>query len=154
VWRWRSERASTCPGFSLRAKRRARLLREYAKTRGVNPYNPITSLISPRWSQRSKSLPLGGFAPLPRPQLSPDAPVALFFAPHPDDETISGGMALRLMREAKMRVVNVAVTQGRIPERHGPRLKELQSACEYLGFGLITTGPPRSRQNQSGNPAK
>ena len=104
--------------------------------------------------QHGKSLPLGGFGPLPRPQLSPDSAVAVFFAPHPDDETISGGMALRLMREAKMRVLNVAVTQGRIPERHAPRLEELQKACDYLGFGLVTTGPhgldrinPATRQN-------
>jgi LmbE family N-acetylglucosaminyl deacetylase len=90
---------------------------------------------------KAKSLPLGGIPPAPRPRLDDDARVALFFAPHPDDETISGGMALRLMREAGMRVSNVAVTQGSKRERRSARLKELQSACEYLGFGLITTGP-------------
>ena len=29
---------------------------------------------------------------------------ALFFAPHPDDETIVGALALRLLREARMKV--------------------------------------------------
>jgi N-acetylglucosamine malate deacetylase 1 len=122
----------------------------------VEAMNPYSAYVSDFASlvQRGKSVPLGGFPPLARPQLRPDAPTVLFFAPHPDDETISGGMALRLMREAKMRVFNVAVTQGRLPERHAPRLKELEKACEFLGFGLITTGPhgldrinPSTRQN-------
>jgi LmbE family N-acetylglucosaminyl deacetylase len=78
---------------------------------------------------------------LARPQIAPDAPRALFFAPHPDDETISGGLALRLYREAKMNVINVAVTQGSKKERQAERLVELQNACNYLGFGLQTTAP-------------
>lgn len=89
----------------------------------------------------ARGLPLGGIPPAPRPQLAPDAPRALFFAPHPDDETISGGLALRLLREAKFNVINVAVTQGSKKERQAERLAELQNACAYLGFGLQTTGP-------------
>lgn len=123
----------------------------------MNPYSTYVTDFA-ALVQRGKALPLGGFPALPRPQLAPDAPVVLFFAPHPDDETISGGMALRLMREAKMRVFNVAVTQGRLPGRQGPRLHELQKACDFLGFGLITTGPhgldminPTTRQNDPGH---
>lgn len=89
----------------------------------------------------AKQLPRGGFLPTPRPPLAPDAPRVLFFAPHPDDETISGGLALRLLREAKFKVVNVAVTQGSKKERQAERLVELQNACAYLGFGVQTTGP-------------
>ena len=66
--------------------------------------------------RRGRELPMG-LSPLPRPEIPVDAPKALFFAPHPDDETIQGGMALRLMREAKWNVINVAVTQGRIVTR-------------------------------------
>jgi LmbE family N-acetylglucosaminyl deacetylase len=87
-----------------------------------------------------RSLPLGGFAPAPRPALGPAAARALFFAPHPDDECISGGIALRLMREAGFRVMNVAVTLGSNKERQAARLAELKDACQYLGFELITTG--------------
>jgi LmbE family N-acetylglucosaminyl deacetylase len=77
----------------------------------------------------------------------------LFFSPHPDDECIVGGIAVRLMREAHMNLINVAVTQGSKKERQLERYKELQKACEYLGFGLIPTAPnglervtPKARQ--------
>jgi len=90
--------------------------------------------------EQGRSLPLGGFAPAPRPDVPPDAPRALFFAPHPDDECISGGVALRLLREAKFRVTNVAVTLGSNKERQAERLAELRGACQYLGLELITTG--------------
>ena len=91
--------------------------------------------------QEAKSFPLGDLTPAPRPSVTPDAPKALFFSPHPDDECISGGIALRLLREAQMNVLNVAVTQGSKKERQAERLHELQGACNYLGFGLITTVP-------------
>src|SRR5882672_1909767 len=106
----------------------------------MNPYTDYVSDFA-RLVKKGKSLPLGGFAPAPRPTLPANPPTALFFAPHPDDETIAGGLALRLMREAQMKVFNVAVTHGSKKERQPERLKELQNACDYLGFGLITTGP-------------
>jgi hypothetical protein len=89
--------------------------------------------------ERAKHFQLGGFSPAPRPSVAPGAPVALFFSPHPDDECISGGLALRLMREAGMQVYNVAVTQGSNKQRKAERYAELQAACEYLGFGLLPT---------------
>ncbi len=55
------------------------------------------------WWQRGAQLPCGGFAPCARPPLAPDAPCALYFAPHPDDESIIGALALRLFREADER---------------------------------------------------
>lgn len=106
----------------------------------VNPYTDFVSATA-RLVAEARQLPLGGFPPAPRPQLSPDAPRVLFFAPHPDDETISGGLALRLLREAKFNVINVAVTQGSKKERQAERLVELQNACAYLGFGVQTTVP-------------
>ncbi len=90
---------------------------------------------------KAKSLPLGGLAPCPSVKLATDAPKVLFFAPHPDDETIQGGLMLRLLREAKWDAINIAVTQGSNKERQTGRLAELKEACGYLGFGLLQTAP-------------
>jgi N-acetylglucosamine malate deacetylase 1 len=106
----------------------------------MNPYVKFVT-DSARLVKEAVAFPLGCFPPAPRPDINPEAPRALFFAPHPDDETISGGLALRLYREAKMNVINVAVTQGSKKERQAERLVELQNACNYLGFGLQTTVP-------------
>ena len=106
----------------------------------MNPYAKFVSDIA-QVIKEGRALPLGGLSPVPRPDIKQDAPRALFFAPHPDDETIVGGLALRLYREAKMNVINVAVTQGSKKERQPERLVELQDACNYLGFGLQTTVP-------------
>jgi N-acetylglucosamine malate deacetylase 1 len=105
----------------------------------MNPYPKFVSDCA-RLVRDARAFPLGGFPPAPRPDLKPDAPRALFFAPHPDDETIVGAFALRLYREAGMNLVNVAVTQGSKRERQAERLRELQGACNYLGYGLQTTG--------------
>jgi len=103
-------------------------------------------------------LPLGNFTPAPKPKRPANAATALFFAPHPDDECIVGGLAVRLMREAGMDLINVAVTQGSKKERQAERYRELQAACNYLGFGLIQTGPsglerinPKTREQQPGH---
>jgi LmbE family N-acetylglucosaminyl deacetylase len=120
----------------------------------MNPYGKFVTGCA-RLINEGKALPLGGFPPSPKPSLAPDALRALFFAPHPDDETISGALALRLLREAKMNVINVAVTQGSKKERQAGRLAELQGACNYLGYGLQATGPNglekvtlKTRQNE------
>jgi N-acetylglucosamine malate deacetylase 1 len=65
---------------------------------------------------------------------------ALIFSPHPDDECIVGGLALRLLREAKWNVVNVAVTLGSKQERKAARLRELKNACGFLNFDLVVAG--------------
>src|SRR6266576_1694769 len=106
----------------------------------ANPYVGFVAGYA-RLVNDAKAFPLGGFPPAPRPQLAPDAPRALFFAPHPDDETIVGAMALRILREARMNLINVAVTQGRKRERQAERLAELKNACNYIGYGLQTTIP-------------
>lgn len=71
----------------------------------------------------------------------PEASLALMFSPHPDDECIISGLALRLLREAGLRVVDVAVTLGSNKERQQPRWQELQNACNWIGFGLEATAP-------------
>ncbi len=106
----------------------------------LNPYNNFVAELT-RLIQEAKSYPLGTFKPNLRPAIAKDAPKALFFAPHPDDECIAGGLALRLLREAGMNVIDVAVTQGRHKERQAERYRELKNACLYLGFEVQTTGP-------------
>lgn len=60
----------------------------------------------------------------------------LILSPHPDDESITGSLALRLLHENNAHIVNVAVTLGSKKERQKARLKELQSACEFLDMDL------------------
>ncbi len=106
----------------------------------MNPYLKLISEIE-NLNQEAKKLPLGGVSRCNRPTIPENAPSVLFFAPHPDDETIQGGLALRLLREAKWNVIDVAVTHGRKKERQAERLAELRAACDYLGFGLLQTAP-------------
>src|SRR5438128_9624285 len=106
----------------------------------MNPYHHFVSECA-RLVQDGKTCTLGAFAPLPRPQVPPDAPKVLVFSPHPDDEVIIGGLALRLLREAKWNVINVAVTQGSKKERQAERFQELKNCCECSGFGLVQTAP-------------
>ena len=106
----------------------------------MNPYQEFVNSMAEA-VKRAGTLPLGGFPPAPRPKLPQDAPKALFFSPHPDDECIVGGVAVRIFREAGMELVNVAVTQGSKKERQAGRYEELRHACDYLGFGLVPTGP-------------
>jgi LmbE family N-acetylglucosaminyl deacetylase len=120
----------------------------------MNPYRQFVT-DSARLVKDARTFPLGGFPPALRPATAPDASKALFFAPHPDDETIVGALALRIFREAKMNLVNVAVTQGSKKERQAERLAELRNACNYLGYGLQTTVPNglekvgvKTRQNE------
>lgn len=107
---------------------------------GQNPYLTYVSSLA-RMVRDGRQFQLGGF-PLPRhPAVPADAPKALIFSPHPDDECIIGGLALRLQREAGYRVVNVAVTQGSNKARQQGRWDELTQACAYLGFDLVQTIP-------------
>ena len=105
----------------------------------MDPYKHFVSEFT-RLLRHGKTLPLGGFKPPGQPTISPDAPKALIFSPHPDDEVIIGGLALRLLREAKMNVINVAVTQGTNQARKSERLEELKACCRHIGFGLVQTG--------------
>jgi LmbE family N-acetylglucosaminyl deacetylase len=93
-----------------------------------------------RLLQKGKLLPSGIISKAPHQKILPDAPKVLIFSPHPDDECIIGGLALRLLREAKWNVINVAVTLGSKRERRATRLRELKKACASLGFGLVVPG--------------
>jgi N-acetylglucosamine malate deacetylase 1 len=106
----------------------------------MNPYHKFVSSFAQLFTA-GKSLPFGSAAANRKPSQPSNAPVAVIFSPHPDDECIIGGFALRLMREAGFRIVNVAVTLGSNKERQQPRLHELKNACDYLGFELEQTAP-------------
>lgn len=58
------------------------------------------------------------------------------FSPHPDDESIIGGLPLRLMQEGAS-VTNIAVTLGSDVYRRALRKEELDRACTYLGFSSL-----------------
>ena len=106
----------------------------------MNPYHRFVADHA-RLAKEGRSYPVGAFAPLPGSPAAPDAPRVLVFSPHPDDEVIIGGLALRLMRERHWRVVNVAVTQGSRKERQAERLAELQKCCGFIGFDLVPIPP-------------
>jgi len=90
--------------------------------------------------KQGKSLKAGKISTGARSKISASAPNVLIFSPHPDDECITGGLALRLSREARWNVVNVAVTLGSNRARQEARRRELQNACAALGFQLIVPG--------------
>jgi N-acetylglucosamine malate deacetylase 1 len=120
--------------------------------RPMNPYQQLVAEYE-RFAREGREYPLGVFEPAPRPEIAVDAPKVLIFSPHPDDEVIIGGLALRLLREEKWRVINVAVTQGSRKERQAGRLEELKRCCECIGFDLAQTAPsglemvnPRTRK--------
>ncbi len=103
-----------------------------------HPYHNYVSEIS-RLFREGQELPLGDLPPPAKSEPAPDARKVLIFSPHPDDEVIIGGLALRLMRESGMRVINVAVTQGSNRDRQQARLEELKNCCEHIGFDLVQT---------------
>ena len=77
--------------------------------------------------KQGQSLKAGTISSGARPKIPASTPKVLIFSPHPDDECITGGLALRLLREAKWNVINVAVTLGSNRARRAARRRELQS---------------------------
>lgn len=106
----------------------------------MNPYAHLVAEYA-RFAREGKGYPLGGLAPATNPPVAAEAPTALIFSPHPDDECIIGALPLRLRREAGWNIVNVAVTQGSNRARQAERLAELKEACRFMGFGLVQTAP-------------
>jgi len=104
----------------------------------THPYRHYVQELA-RVQDEARTLPLGAFPAPPAPTPRKDAPSVMVFSPHPDDESIVGALPLRLLRELGQRVTVVAVTQGSNAERQTARLEEMQGACSFLGFDLITT---------------
>jgi LmbE family N-acetylglucosaminyl deacetylase len=108
----------------------------------MNPYQKFVSDFL-QLAASGKSLPLGGFPAPPKTPPPERAPIAMLFSPHPDDECVNGGLALRLMREAGFRIVNVAVTLGSKKDRRAERATELKNACDWIGFEYESAGLER-----------
>ncbi len=107
-------------------------------TNDANPYIRFAVAFS-QLLKEGKTYPLGNLSSRPKPGRHEDAPRILLCSPHPDDECVIGALPLRLLRERRMNVVNVAITQGSRRDRQAARLAELQGACDYLGFELVPT---------------
>jgi hypothetical protein len=103
-----------------------------AKTRS-RPYARFVADFA-RLLARGRRLPLGRGKPPRRPKPAADAPLALIFAPHPDDECLMGALPLRLQRERGWRVAAVPVTLGSRLGRRAARLNEFRAACASLGW--------------------
>lgn len=105
--------------------------------------NPYVAFVEghARHLREGRAWQLGGFPVPAHPRPAPGAPRVLVFSPHPDDECIIGGLALRLMRQSGWSVGNVAVTLGSRRDRQAGRLAELRGACDFLGFDLINVAP-------------
>ncbi len=76
----------------------------------------------------------GSALPTLLPPLPAGAPVAVLCSPHPDDEMLTGALALRLRKQGAARVVDLALTLGSALERQGERWRELKAACVVAGF--------------------
>lgn len=63
-------------------------------------------------------------------------------SPHPDDEALTGALALRFRLEKGVSVVNIAVTLGSKAVERGRRLRELESSCRALDFQVIVANHP------------
>lgn len=61
----------------------------------------------------------------------------MILSPHPDDESISGALAFRLMHENNSQVINIAITLGSNNERKEERILELKNACEVLDIECL-----------------
>ncbi len=82
----------------------------------------------------------GGAVPAPVPELTAALPFAprriLIASPHPDDECLMAGAALRLREEAKAEVGVLPFSYGSNLSRREPRRRELFEALQVLGFEL------------------
>ncbi|MCM2349981.1 MAG: PIG-L family deacetylase [Bacteriovoracaceae bacterium] len=61
----------------------------------------------------------------------------MILSPHPDDESIIGSLALRLLHENNAHILNVAVTLGSNKDRQEQRSVELMNACELLEMECV-----------------
>ncbi len=66
-----------------------------------------------------------------------NAPVILIFAPHPDDECLMAGFALRAREEWNAEVHVLPYSFGSDPSRRLARIQELKDALQVLDFKLI-----------------
>jgi LmbE family N-acetylglucosaminyl deacetylase len=68
-------------------------------------------------------------------------------SPHPDDEALTGALALRFRLERGISVLNIAVTLGSKAVERTRRLRELESSCHALGFRLTVADHPNGLES-------
>ncbi len=66
----------------------------------------------------------------------------LVCSPHPDDETLTGALPLRLCQEVHLSVCVLAITLGSDQARKEARKEELLAACDVLHFNLLLSCEP------------
>jgi N-acetylglucosamine malate deacetylase 1 len=71
---------------------------------------------------------------VPDDRRPPNLPRVVICAPHPDDEMLTGALALRLHRQEAASVLVLALTLGSDPARKTSRGEELAAACRTAGF--------------------
>ena len=76
------------------------------------------------------------------------SPTVLHVAPHPDDESIGAPGTLFSLRDAGWRVVNLAVSLGKMEQRER-RQRELEEACRRADFELLILDPPANISRES-----
>ncbi len=73
-------------------------------------------------------------APLVRPEAVSSNPVVLIVAPHPDDESLMGGYALRMVEEWQAKVHVLPYSYGSNLARRPARKIELENSLKILNF--------------------
>ena len=104
--------------------------------------------------ESGRKIPLGPSREAPEPPVPPKVtaaaappPKIVYCAPHPDDESLSGALALRLRLESAAKVTVAAITLGRKRPERQRRLRELESACRSLEFRLVVPNSPEGLEN-------
>lgn len=100
-----------------------------------SPFLAYVNLLESARAQAALIRPVAQHTEIPSTNLG----TVLVFSPHPDDESIVGGLALRLLG-AGYKVINVAVTLGSNVSQRPRRRQELTAACRYLGFDFTLIG--------------
>ena len=104
----------------------------------ADPWLPVVQAFVQAYEQGERLTAAADGPAVPGPALPaaspPTGPTLLLCSPHPDDESLTGTLPLRLRREHGARVVNLASTLGSNPARQAARREELLAACRVLGF--------------------
>jgi len=91
------------------------------------------------------------FAEAVSPSFVPEAEnLVILCSPHPDDESLTGALPLRLRREAGARVLNLAMSLGSLKQRRAERWSELVAACSALDFDCLPLRHPPDFELKAG----
>ncbi len=105
-------------------------------------YSQYIESIAQQFAQLSGQSPV--LTPLVKPTGISDQPRILILSPHPDDECLMAGYALRMQEEWSAEVTVVPFSYGSDVSKRAARSQELKEALSVLGFKLLDP-----RKNQS-----